>query len=181
MTGTLELLFTFLNDGLPFVLIVLPIYLFCRISYLSFIEKYGTMKPFDTVHEIILIGFTIFLTMFFVQTWCVNFGENSHINLVPFAVIKSEINDRNNSESDYHTYVFNIFGNIAVFVPVGLFGAYRFQRSLAKTIYFGFCLSLLIETVQLPLDRTSDVDDLILNTAGALIGCLFYKMINNKK
>lgn len=176
MTGILGLIFVFLNDGLPFVLVILPIYLFCRTAYLYDTERYGAMNSFDTAYEIILIGFTVFMTMLFVQTWCVNFGENSEINLIPFKIIRSEIINRNDSETDYQTFIFNIFGNIAVFVPVGLFGAYRFKRSLLKTIYFGFCLSLLIETVQIPLDRTTDVDDLILNTIGAILGGVLYKI-----
>lgn len=34
----------------------------------------------------------------------------------------------------------------------------------------GFCVSLFIELCQLPLNRCSDIDDLILNTLGALAG-----------
>ena len=47
----------------------------------------------------------------------------------------------------------------------------------ALTIAASLGISLFIESTQLPLSRTTDVDDLILNTAGALIGYGLYRLI----
>ncbi|MFD3450107.1 VanZ family protein [Microbacteriaceae bacterium 4G12] len=42
----------------------------------------------------------------------------------------------------------------------------------------GLCLSLFVETFQyiVPMRRSADVDDLILNTIGAFVGYMIWKM-----
>ena len=73
----------------------------------------------------------------------------------------------------------NIFGNIAMFIPIGICWPLCFKRldSVKKVVLAGFGCSLLIELSQLLFyERGSDVDDLILNTTGALIGALIYFM-----
>ena len=67
----------------------------------------------------------------------------------------------------------NIIGNFAMFIPTGIMTPliYGHLDSLKKTVRTGFLISLAIEIVQLPFaSRASDVDDLILNTAGCLAG-----------
>lgn len=78
----------------------------------------------------------------------------------------------------------NIGLNILLFMPFGfLFGARRTVRSkiLLKATLAGLLLSLGVEAVQYFLGRTTDVDDVILNTFGALIGCLVWKMVDRRK
>ncbi len=62
-------------------------------------------------------------------------------------------------------------GNILLFLPVGLAPALlwrdgTWRRSLAA----GLGSSCLIEFVQLFIARGTDIDDVILNTAGAMLG-----------
>ena len=67
----------------------------------------------------------------------------------------------------------NIIGNFAMFIPTGIMTPliYKHLDSLKKTVLTGFCISLAIEIIQLPFaSRASDIDDLILNTAGCLAG-----------
>ncbi len=69
--------------------------------------------------------------------------------------------------------MFMMIANLGVFLPVGFFPAVLWRGwRLWKSALAGFGTSLVIETVQLLLPRTSDVDDLILNTAGAAAGYL---------
>ena len=77
----------------------------------------------------------------------------------------------------YDGWLINIIGNIAMFIPVGLVWPFCFKQldTLRKTVLAGAGLPLLIEITQLPFyDRCSDVDDLILNTTGILIGAIIY-------
>lgn len=68
--------------------------------------------------------------------------------------------------------------NVGLFVPLGMFVRYLFGRSVLITTAVGFGVSLLIEATQgtgiwflYPCAyRLFDVDDLIMNTAGALAG-----------
>ena len=71
----------------------------------------------------------------------------------------------------------NIFGNIAMFIPVGICWGLCFKRlnSVLKVALAGFGYSLLIEISQIFFyERGSDIDDLILNATGAFIGALLY-------
>ncbi len=84
----------------------------------------------------------------------------------------------------YSGWQINIIGNIAMFIPVGIIWPACFKKldNVGKTILAGFGYTLFIELTQLPFyDRCSDVDDLILNTAGAAIGALIYFGIKNAR
>ena len=77
----------------------------------------------------------------------------------------------------YDGWILNILGNVMIFIPVGLAWPFCFRQldSVGKTVLAGTGFSLLIEITQLPFAaRCSDVDDLILNTLGTLIGALIY-------
>lgn len=77
----------------------------------------------------------------------------------------------------YEGWQRNLFGNIAMFIPVGLAWPFCFKKldSVGKVVLAGFCYSLMIELSQLLFyDRGTDVDDLITNTSGVLIGALIY-------
>lgn len=81
---------------------------------------------------------------------------------------------------DYPTkreILLNLIGNTAMFVPLGIVwpSVFRSLNTPASAIFAGFCTSLCIEVLQLPFyDRVSDIDDLILNTAGYLCGYAVY-------
>ena len=47
-----------------------------------------------------------------------------------------------------------------------------------NTVIIGLCISLFIEITQIPQNRSSDVDDLWLNTLGAFFGYLLYLFIH---
>lgn len=69
--------------------------------------------------------------------------------------------------------------NVALFVPLGwlapaLWPKYGGWRQLAG---LGFGVSLLIEVIQIFSFRLTDVDDLIANTAGALLGLALYRLL----
>ena len=78
----------------------------------------------------------------------------------------------------------NIIGNFALFIPTGIVTPilYRNLDSLKKVTLTGFLISLTIEIIQLPFAvRASDVDDLILNTAGCLLGYALYRLFRRKE
>ena len=71
----------------------------------------------------------------------------------------------------YYTFAYLFFGNIVWFMPLGAFlRAFR-QKGTALCVLCGFLLSLLIEISQYVFGTgVSELDDLILNTAGAAAG-----------
>lgn len=75
------------------------------------------------------------------------------------------------------TIVDNLFGNVAMFVPLGAGLALATRRwgafgSIVTATLLGGLVSVAVEGLQwvLPLTRAVDVDDLLLNTIGASIG-----------
>ena len=87
------------------------------------------------------------------------------INLIPFVNLL-----------DYPTkgeILINVIGNSTMFIPTGIMTPliYKHLDSFHKTVRTGFLISLIIEIIQLPFAvRCSDVDDLILNTLGCILG-----------
>ena len=91
---------------------------------------------------------------------------------------------------DYPTVkeaLLNLIGNTAMFLPLGIVWPAVFQKLNThwKVIAAGFGVSLTIEVLQLPFfDRATDIDDLILNTLGYLMGYGIYllaKKLRRKK
>lgn len=71
----------------------------------------------------------------------------------------------------------NLFGNIAMFIPVGIVWPACFKKlnTIGKTIIAGLGFTICIEISQLLFyERGSDIDDIILNTLGAAIGAVIY-------
>ena len=100
------------------------------------------------------------------------------INLLPFVYM-----------TDYPTtgeILLNFVGNTFMFLPLGIVWPAVFKEldTHKKVILSGVGTSLLIEILQLPFfDRVSDIDDLILNTLGFLMGygiCLLVKKTRSR-
>lgn len=66
-----------------------------------------------------------------------------------------------------------LLGNIVMFLPIGFFAALLWRGATWKRmLLLGFLTSLFIECWQLLIGRSFDVDDLLLNTLGVLLGAL---------
>ena len=64
-------------------------------------------------------------------------------------------------------------------IPVGIYIGALFNKPLIKTMIIGFCIGLFIELMQfiLPIDRTPQLSDFLLNGISAVIGCLYSMLI----
>lgn len=84
---------------------------------------------------------------------------------------------------DYPTMreaLLNLIGNTAMFIPLGIVWpvAFRKLNTHCKVITAGIGVSVTIEVLQLPFfDRATDIDDLILNTLGFLMGYGIYLLV----
>ena len=71
----------------------------------------------------------------------------------------------------------NVIGNTTMFIPLGIVWpiVYKELDTHKKVILAGITFSLCIEILQLPFyDRVTDIDDLLLNSLGFIIGYLLY-------
>ena len=67
--------------------------------------------------------------------------------------------------------MFLMLANIGIFSPVGFFTALLWRKPRWwKSLLIGFGASVTIEFIQFFIGRSTDIDDVILNTAGALAG-----------
>ena len=93
------------------------------------------------------------------------------INLEPFTEIRRGLRA---GASD--AVAANVWGNVAMFVPIGLLLMWLWTSPLIARVIMatvaGTGLSIIIELAQLTLRRVADIDDVILNGSGALLGAL---------
>lgn len=102
----------------------------------------------------------------------------SNLSLIPFTVFKDYIEDLFKTPVFFFATLINFFGNLAIFVPIGFFPALLFRdANWKRSAIIGFGMSALIELAQYFIMRNVAVDDIILNTAGAICGYLLYLFI----
>ena len=88
---------------------------------------------------------------------------DSSINLIPLVAM------------DWKGYALNAF----MFMPLGFLLPliWKSFRQVKKTVVFGIFLSQTIEVCQLFCFRATDIDDLMMNTLGAFLGYLCWKLL----
>ncbi|OCT16368.1 hypothetical protein A8709_02760 [Paenibacillus pectinilyticus] len=96
-------------------------------------------------------------------------------NFTPFESISMNIERLTNHD------VINLFGNIALFIPFGillLLMSHNRRMTLSGIFMRSLGLSLSLECLQLVFSMGSfDVDDLILNVSGGILGYGIYKLM----
>ena len=131
--------------------------------------------------KILFVLYILFVFYFLIfSDWYGRTGEMQeyHYNLVLFKEIKRFWNYRGQLGA-FATFT-NLFGNIVIFLPFGFFMPMASKyRSFWATAVNSLALSLLVETFQL-LTRVGcfDVDDLVLNTLGGILGYITFMICN---
>ena len=154
--------------GYEFLSVILPYLITFVVLNLIYKHK-GIIRPRG--HFLITCIFAIYIfavffftgvgTIFNLQRYGIRFEQ---VNLLPFS-----------KDIDIVSYLLNIL----LFIPFGFLFPYIWPRAgkLKNTALSGFSFSLLIEISQLFNNRHPDIDDLLLNTLGTLIGFLLFKMV----
>ena len=140
-------------DIVPAAVIVIPV----------FAVLYCTVYGHDLRKSGLYCLFCMYMTAVFSLVGIPNvtyFRPEINLNVVPFAGMLADLK--------------NCFLNVLLFIPLGFFLRLFWNqfRNLKSTALFGFGLSLLIELLQMLTFRATDVNDLITNTAGTLLGYL---------
>lgn len=144
-----------------------------------------------SVYLLLLIGVTLFPIDII---WGENFRETSvGINLIPFKAIIHSIKNIGvggfSAAFDIKLLLRNVGGNTLLLLPLGILAPVLWKkfRSLKSCFILGIITSLSIEFLQLIEGllklgfRIVDIDDLILNVLGLVIGYSLYKIIFNFK
>lgn len=124
----------------------------------------------------LLYFIVLFYFLFFSEEMGRTYSERAyHYNLVPLKEIGRFLKYR--EVLGMKAVLLNIVGNVAAFVPFGVFLPFfsARNRKFWRTVYYSFELSLFVEVLQLIFRVGSfDVDDLLLNTVGGMLGFLVY-------
>ena len=126
---------------------------------------------------IIYMMITLYV-VFFAEQMGRKTGTAYRYNLVPFMEIKRFLRLMDGEWK--WTAWFNLVGNILCFIPFGMFlpAVCRWARTFVRTTILTVTFSMMIETIQLYLKiGIFDVDDLMLNTIGGIIGYCIYKIV----
>lgn len=167
---------------LGFILLILPVMaVICLALYLPFyvhIRRKDGKKGF-CYHLVryMLLGYVVsllYLTIF----WSFfpdmpHFSEYHLLNLVPFVWVT------NTYEMGWKNMIEQLLLNIAMFVPYGILlpiVSDKMEKFL-KTAGVVFATTLTIEVVQYFIGRSADIDDVIMNFLGGVIGYLLYRVM----
>lgn len=130
--------------------------------------------------------FVLYIAVLFYLVFLSNaYGRNNqeilryqNINLIPFKTINNYLHAWD--VVDPSVVITNVYGNILAFLPFGFLGPMVLKRlrKLIPLFIYSTLFSFSIEAIQGLLGvGVVDVDDLILNVFGALIGfCLYVLM-----
>ena len=156
-----------LPDVWPIIIIITVIACTLRIAYLI-----KNNVHFCFYKEVLSLLFILYVMCLFevVTLQDNNFGLS---NLIPFKeIFRYSIGSR--------LFIRNIVGNILLFLPYGYFiGYYINNKKIITPAILTMIISVTIEVVQLNIGRIFDIDDVILNTCGGVLGFLIYSISDN--
>ena len=149
-------------DIWPMLIIILVIICSLRVAYL--IVKH---KKFQLHKEMLALIFIVYILCLF---HVVTFQDNNYgvSNFVPFQEIF-----RYDIGTD--KFMKNVMGNILLFIPYGFLSSYYLDNKKFSVItILTVITTLTIETVQYYIGRVFDIDDIILNLLGSIVGFLIF-------
>lgn len=142
------------------------------------VRKTRALRAFGKVLFLLYVGFLIYFL--FLAEWYGRTGvsEEYRYNLELFREIKRFIIYRD--QLGAFAVFANLAGNILIFMPYGFFISMASRsRGFFKTLFFSMGLSLCVEITQL-FSRVGsfDVDDILLNTVGGVVGYIIFLICN---
>ena len=149
----------------PMVFIFTTIIISMRVTQL--LKMHTT---FYLYKDLMVLGFIVYiLCLFHVVTFQdVNWSTS---NFIPFQEM---------FRYDFGTGLFmrNVIGNMLMFLPFGFFVSYFLDLNKVRTIMIlSLITSTCIETTQLVIGRVFDVDDIMLNIVGGMMGYFLYRVL----
>ena len=155
-----------INMAWPMVLISIVIVVSLRITYMIKNKVHFTLYK-----ELLMLSFIIYiLCLFQIVTFQDDVSWSSN-NFIPFKeIFRYEFGSR--------LFIKNVLGNITLFLPFGLFTSYYLDiKKPPLVILLTLIASSSIEIVQMMIGRVFDVDDIILNLIGGLLGYYIFAVL----
>lgn len=134
-------------------------------------------KNYGTFHNILLYSvFLLYITLLLTLLFMKRHSFRSY-NFIPFHSIMDYLFNDNIIVRSFSFS--NIMGNIILFVPLGGYiTLFNNDKGLRKNLLWVFIISVSAEIIQYVLMvGVADVDDVILNCLGGLIGIIVYRFL----
>lgn len=146
----------------PMLLIFIVVLSTIRINYI--LEKH---EKFVLYREFFSLAFVIYILLLFELVTNTDVQGVSN-NFIPFKeILRYEIGSK--------YFYWNVIGNIMIFVPFGFFvSLYLNSEKVNRPLLITTIASLTIESIQMFIGRSFDIDDIILNCVGGICGFLLF-------
>ncbi len=165
MRNTIEKIFV---QIWPMMIICSVITIVLRVAYL--------IKNRQTIvfhKEIFMFLFILYImSLFYVVTFQDIDGKNiSGYNIIPFKeMFRYPLGSR--------LFFKNVIGNLLMFIPFGFFTSYLLREIKLRWIFIiTLIVSVTIELIQTQIGRVFDIDDVILNIIGGVIGYFLFSFV----
>ncbi|MBP1915062.1 glycopeptide antibiotics resistance protein [Lederbergia galactosidilyticus] len=190
----MSLIILYVTNMLGYMLVALPFYIIGRIVFVKRMRSQVNLW-----RELVLGMFVLYMVGLASQTiipqWSAGIlaetGEfyfdvylrSAQVNLIPFRTLNAYF---------FHTYTYvdnwnsvslvNIIGNSFLFSPIGFLMPCLWKRwqSLKRILWIALGVTCTIEFIQLFIGRSTDIDDVILNTVGVMLGYGLFAIVHAK-
>lgn len=151
----------------PIIIISVVVIVSFRLAYI-----FKNHERVVLYQELLMLSFIIYiLCLFQVVTFqdAVSWSGN---NFIPFKeIFRYNIGSR--------LFFKNVLGNVLLFLPFGFFISYYLKNDRpGLTVLLTIIASCAIEIVQMVIGRVFDVDDIILNVLGGILGYYIYHLLD---
>lgn len=187
------LILMYIKSMIGYMIVAIPFYIIGRLIFIKKSKRLISLK-----YEVLLTVFILYLVGLASQTiipsWDMGvvsatgefyFNVNvtnalSQVNLIPFNTLLQYFYEVNVNVDDWNEVsILNISANTLLFAPLGFLVPliWRKMDTLKKVFLVGLIVTVCIEFVQYFIGRSSDIDDVILNTLGVVIGYGFFSFL----
>ncbi len=171
------------QEMLGYIVMGFPVYVLLRLAYLGIRRVRPTasrevLLAVCVMYGIGLVSQTLLPHGYYgVEDWRVyaqTITSSQHsLNVVPFRTIWGYAFTHNDQVSDWGSVAtMNLLANVLLFMPLGFLMPLvrRGATTLRHALVIGAATAFAIEGVQFFIGRSADIDDLLLNVLGVLIG-----------
>ncbi len=152
-----------INDMWPTLTITSVTLITVRFAYLK-----NHRSSFTFHQEFWYLVSILYMLLLYQLVTKVDYSLRGGFNIVPFTeIMRYDIKDQ--------LFISNVLGNIILFIPFGyMISSYIKPKKMWTNMLIAIIVSATIEVVQLNIGRSFDIDDILLNTIGCIIGFLIY-------
>ena len=152
-----------LNESILNIWPQLTIFLVIVIS-IRILTLINSNKKFVFHEEFINLLFIIYILLLFELLTGTENEYGSQFNIMPFVeILRYEVGSK--------MFIYNVVGNILLFIPFGYFvSKFTNTKKILHIFIITIITSVTIELMQVQVGRSFDIDDILLNVIGGILG-----------